>query len=220
MVSGQNMATVDNDTLRDRIGTDRLIAILRGTDIDATVAAALTLIREGVTTLEVTLTLAEAEEAIAQIVADAPDRALVGAGTVLTAADVDRAVDAGAQFIVTPTLTASVEHAIGQGIGVLPGVYTPTEIQRGLDLGAAAVKLFPASALGPGFVRAVRDPFPDARIIPVGGVGIESIPDFLTAGAFGFGVGGPLVGDAASPGGDLEALADRAAAFRTAVRRS
>ncbi|CAH0186527.1 MULTISPECIES: bifunctional 4-hydroxy-2-oxoglutarate aldolase/2-dehydro-3-deoxy-phosphogluconate aldolase [unclassified Microbacterium] len=212
------MTTVDNDTLRDRIGSDRLIAILRGTDVDATVAAAQTLIREGVTTLEVTLTLADAEEAIAQIVADAPGHALIGAGTVLTAADVDRAVAAGAQFIVTPTLTASVELAIAQGIGVLPGVYTPTEIQRGLDLGAAAVKLFPASALGAGFIQAVRDPFPEARIIPVGGVWIESIPAFLEAGAFGFGVGGPLVGDAARPGGDLVALARRAAAFRKAVR--
>ncbi|MCK3769859.1 bifunctional 4-hydroxy-2-oxoglutarate aldolase/2-dehydro-3-deoxy-phosphogluconate aldolase [Microbacterium aerolatum] len=212
------MTTVDNAQLRDRVGADRLVAILRGTDVDATVAAARTLIGAGVTTLEITLTLQDAEQAIAQITADAPAEALIGAGTVLTAADVDRAVDAGAQFIVTPTLTASVEYAIGQGIGVLPGVYTPTEIQRGLDLGAAAVKLFPASALGPGFIRAVRDPFPGARIIPVGGVGLETIPGFLDAGAFGFGVGGPLVGDAARPGGDLRALAERAAAFRDAVR--
>ncbi|WP_194421943.1 bifunctional 4-hydroxy-2-oxoglutarate aldolase/2-dehydro-3-deoxy-phosphogluconate aldolase [Microbacterium abyssi] len=211
------MSTVDNRTLQERVGADRLVAILRGTDVDATVTAARTLIDAGVTTLEITLTLSDAEEAIAQITTDAPAAALIGAGTVLTEVDVDRAVDAGAQFIVTPTLTASVEYAIGQGIGVLPGVYTPTEIQRGLDLGAAAVKLFPASALGPGFIRAVRDPFPDARIIPVGGVGVETIPAFLAAGAFGVGVGGPLVGDAAHPGGDLRALAERAAAFRRAV---
>lgn len=211
------MSTIDNDVLRERIATDRLVAILRGTDADATVAAARTLLASGVTTLEIALTLAEAEEAIAQIVADAPADALIGAGTVLTEADADRAVAAGAQFIVTPTLTASVEYAIRQGIGVLPGVYTPTEIQRGLDLGAAAVKLFPAASLGPGFIRAVRDPFPEARIIPVGGVSLESIDGFLAAGAFGFGIGGPLVGDAARPGGDLAALAERAHAFRRAI---
>lgn len=211
------MSTVNNTQLRERIATDRLVAILRGTDVDATVATARTLIAAGVTTLEITLTLADAEEAIAQIVADAPDEALVGAGTVLTEADVDRAVAAGAQFIVTPTLTASVEYAIRQGIGALAGVYTPTEIQRGLDLGAAAVKLFPASALGPGFIKAVRDPFPDAWIIPVGGVSLESIPSFLDAGAFGFGIGGPLVGDAARPGSDLAALAERAAEFRAVI---
>ena len=211
------MSTIDNDMLRERIATDRLVAILRGTDADATVMAAHTLIDSGVTTLEITLTLAEAEEVIAQIVADAPAQALIGAGTVLTEADADRAVAAGAQFIVTPTLTASVEYAVRQGIGVLPGVYTPTEIQRGLDLGAAAVKLFPAAGLGPAFIKAVRDPFPEARIIPVGGVSLESVDGFLAAGAFGFGIGGPLVGDAARPGGDLAALAERAQAFRRAI---
>ncbi|MGL3151098.1 bifunctional 4-hydroxy-2-oxoglutarate aldolase/2-dehydro-3-deoxy-phosphogluconate aldolase [Microbacterium sp. A82] len=211
------MSTVDNAQLRDRIASDRLIAILRGTDVDATVAAARTLIAAGITTLEVTLTLADAEEAITQIVSDAPDEALVGAGTVLTERDVDRAVAAGAQFMVTPTLTASVDYAIAQGIGVLPGVFTPTEIQRGMDLGSAAVKLFPASVLGAGFIQAVRDPLPDVRIIPVGGVSLESIPTFLAAGAFGFGIGGTLVGDAAGPGGDLAALATRAGAYRAVI---
>lgn len=211
------MSTVNNAQLRERIESDRLVAILRGTDVDATVAAALTLIAVGITTLEITLTLKDAEEAIAQVVQDAPAGALVGAGTVLTGADADRAVAAGAQFVVTPTLTESVEYAIRQGIGVLPGVYTPTEIQRGMDLGAAAVKLFPASALGPGFIKAVRDPFPDARIIPVGGVSVNTVGDFLAAGAFGFGVGSPLVGDAARPGGDLVALAARGAAFLATI---
>ena len=214
------MSIVDNARLQERLGASRLIAILRGTDVDATVAAARTLIDAGVLTLEITLTLLDAEEAIAQLVHDAPSDAMIGAGTVLNEADVDRAVSAGAQFMVTPTLNASVGYAINQGIGVLPGVFTPTEIQRGLDLGAAAVKLFPASSLGPGFIRAVRDPFPGARIIPVGGVTPATAADFLAAGAFGIGVGGPLVGDAATAGGDLEALATRATAFVQVVRRA
>lgn len=162
------MSAVDNAELQERLRTTRLVAILRGTDVDATVAAARTLLQVGVLTLEIALTLQDAEEAIAQIVQDAPATALVGAGTVLDEADVERAVSAGAQFMVTPTLSASVPYAVSQGIGVLAGVYTPTEIQRGHDLGSAAVKLFPASALGSGFLRAVRDPFPQARIIPVG----------------------------------------------------
>ncbi|WAA64985.1 bifunctional 4-hydroxy-2-oxoglutarate aldolase/2-dehydro-3-deoxy-phosphogluconate aldolase [Microbacterium oxydans] len=212
------MSTVDNAQLRERLRITRLVAILRGTDVDATVAAARTLLDAGVLTLEIALTLPDAEEAIAQVVQDAPVEALIGAGTVLDEADVERAVAAGAQFLVTPTLTASVPYAIAQGIGVLPGVYTPTEIQRGHDLGSAAVKLFPASALGPGFLRAVRDPFPAARIIPVGGVSVDTVGEYLAAGAFGIGVGGPLVGDAATPGGDLDALAGRARSFVRAVR--
>lgn len=207
------MSTVDNAELQERLRTTRLVAILRGTDVDATVAAARTLLQVGVLTLEIALTLQDAEEAIAQIVQDAPATALVGAGTVLDEADVERAVSAGAQFMVTPTLSASVPYAVSQGIGVLAGVYTPTEIQRGHDLGSAAVKLFPASALGSGFIRAVRDPFPQARIIPVGGVRVDTVAEYLAAGAFGIGVGGPLVGDATAPGGDLEALAVRAGAF-------
>lgn len=207
------MSTVDNAELQERLRTTRLVAILRGTDVDATVAAARTLLQVGVLTLEIALTLQDAEEAIAQIVQDAPATALVGAGTVLDEADVERAVSAGAQFMVTPTLSASVPYAVSQGIGVLAGVYTPTEIQRGHDLGSAAVKLFPASALGSGFLRAVRDPFPQARIIPVGGVRVDTVAEYLAAGAFGIGVGGPLVGDATAPGGDLEALAVRASAF-------
>lgn len=207
------MSTVDNAELQERLRSTRLVAILRGTDVDATVAAARTLLQVGVLTLEIALTLQDAEEAIAQIVQDAPATALVGAGTVLDEADVERAVSAGAQFMVTPTLSASVPYAVSQGIGVLAGVYTPTEIQRGHDLGSAAVKLFPASALGSGFIRAVRDPFPQARIIPVGGVRVDTVAEYLAAGAFGIGVGGPLVGDATAPGGDLEALAVRAGAF-------
>ncbi|MBT2497307.1 bifunctional 4-hydroxy-2-oxoglutarate aldolase/2-dehydro-3-deoxy-phosphogluconate aldolase [Microbacterium sp. ISL-59] len=212
------MSTVDNAQLRERLRATRLVAILRGTDVDATVAAARTLIDAGVVTLEIALTLPDAEEAIAQVVQDAPESALIGAGTVLSEADVERAASAGAQFMVTPTLSASVEYAVAQGIGVLPGVYTPTEIQRGHDLGSAAVKLFPASALGACFIRAVRDPFPDARIIPVGGVRVDTVGEYIAAGAFGIGVGGPLVGDAAAPGGDLAALAVRARAFVQAVR--
>lgn len=211
------MSAVDNAQLRERLRATRLVAIVRGTDVDATVAAARTLIDAGVLTLEIALTLPDAEEAIAQVVQDAPPQALVGAGTVLGEADVERAAAAGAQFMVTPGLSVSVGYAIAQGIGVLAGVYTPTEIQRGHDLGSAAVKLFPASALGPGFLRAVRDPFPDARIIPVGGVGVDTVGEYLAAGAFGIGVGGPLVGDAATPGGDLTALAARARLFVHAV---
>lgn len=210
---------VDNERLRSRLAVERLVAILRGSEVDATVAAARRLLASGVRALEITLTLDGAEEAVRQVVADAPEGALIGAGTVLTEADVDRAVAAGAQFIVTPTLTASVAYAVRSGVGVLPGVYTPTEIQHGHDLGAAAVKLFPASALGPAFIKAVRDPFPDARIMPVGGVDVDVIGDYLAAGAFGVGVGGPLVGDAARPGGDLDALAARAVEFRAAIDR-
>jgi 2-dehydro-3-deoxyphosphogluconate aldolase/(4S)-4-hydroxy-2-oxoglutarate aldolase len=209
------MVTVDREELRERVGRERIVAIIRGTEVDATVASARTLFDAGIRVLEIPLTLDGAHDAIREVIAAAPADALVGAGTVLTEAQVDGAIAAGAQFVVTPTLTASVPYAIREGVGVLPGVYTPTEIQAAHDLGAAAVKLFPASALGPGYLRAVRDPFPDARIIPVGGVSLDTLEGFFDAGAFAVGVGGPLLGDAPTPGGAQAALAGRARAFRT-----
>ncbi len=209
--------TVDRDALRDRVERERLVAIIRGTDVEATVASALTLFAEGVRVLEIPLTLDSAVDAIREIAAAAPADAVVGAGTVLTEAQVDASVEAGAQFIVTPSLSTSVAYAIRNGVGALPGVYTPTEIQTALDLGAAAVKLFPASALGPRYLRAVRDPFPDARILPVGGVSLDTVEEFFAAGAFAVGVGGPLLGDAPTRGGDQAALAERARAFRAVI---
>ncbi|MDO5736292.1 MAG: bifunctional 4-hydroxy-2-oxoglutarate aldolase/2-dehydro-3-deoxy-phosphogluconate aldolase [Propionibacteriaceae bacterium] len=209
--------STDAETLQRIVGVERLVAIVRGTDIDATVAAATTLLDCGVRVLEIALTLEDAAEAIRQVTHDAPEGVLIGAGTAMTPRDVDEATEAGATFIVTPTFSAAVPHAISNGVGVLAGAYTPTEIQRVLDAGAAAAKLFPASALGPAFIKAVRDPLPGARIIPVGGVSLETIPPFLAAGAFAVGVGGPLLGDAATVGGDLNALRSRAAAFLRAV---
>lgn len=204
-------------TLQQRVASERLVAIIRGDDIDSTVAAATTLMECGIRVLEIALTLENAAEAIRQISQTCPPDVLIGAGTALTPQDVDIAVGAGATFIVTPTFSAAVPYAIGNGIGVLAGAYTPTEIQAVLDAGATAAKLFPASTLGPRFIKAVRDPLPHARIIPVGGVSLETIPAFLSAGAYAVGVGGPLVGNAAQVGGDLRSLRSRAHAFLQAV---
>ncbi len=214
---GGGLVSTDATTLQRVVTTERLVAIIRGDDIDAVVAAATTLITSGVRVLEIALTLENAAEAIRQVSQGCPDGVLIGAGTALAPRDVDTAIEAGATFIVTPTFSAAVPYAVSNGVGVLAGAYTPTEIQAVLDAGAAAAKLFPASALGPAFIKAVRDPLPHARIIPVGGVSLDSIPAFLAAGALAVGVGGPLVGDAARPGGDLDALRARATAFLQAV---
>lgn len=210
------VSTAASDLLK-RVTSARLVAIIRGNDIDATVAAASVLIESGVTVLEIAMTLENAAEAIRQVSHDCPSDVLIGAGTALTPRDVDTAMQAGASFIVTPTFSSSVTYAIDHGVGVLAGAYTPTEIQAVLDAGAAAAKVFPATALGPGFIKAVRDPFPNARLIPVGGVSIESVPSFLAAGACAVGVGGPLIGDAARVGGDLTSLRVRAQLFLRAV---
>jgi 2-dehydro-3-deoxyphosphogluconate aldolase/(4S)-4-hydroxy-2-oxoglutarate aldolase len=145
---------------------------------------------------------------------------VLGAGTVLTPEQADAAVDAGATYLVSPVVDLEViEAARRRGVAALPGALTPTEILRAWRAGAAAVKLFPASLGGPGYLRAVKAPLPEVPLVPTGGVGLEEIGGYLRAGALAVGLGGPLVGDAGE-GGSLEALRRRAATALAAVREA
>lgn len=196
----------------------RVMAIIRGTDPDAAVATSLALFDEGVRFVEISLTTPKACDAIEQVRAQLPEGAHIGAGTVLTEADVTDVEAAGAQFVVTPAVTPSIAVAAGRGLPVAAGALTPTEAWTAVQEGASAVKLFPASVGGPGYLKAVRDPFPHIPFLAVGGVGLEELDGYLAVGAIGVGVGSPLVGDAAS-GGDLDALRQRARAYVTAAER-
>ncbi|MGN9767951.1 bifunctional 4-hydroxy-2-oxoglutarate aldolase/2-dehydro-3-deoxy-phosphogluconate aldolase [Micromonospora sp. SD12] len=197
----------------------RILAIIRGTDTTAAIAAGTALLQEGVRLVEVALTTPDALRAIEALRAAAPAGALVGAGTVLTTADVADVAAAGAQFVVTPAVVESIAEAARRGLPVAAGALTPTEAYTAVRMGASAVKLFPASVGGPAYLRAVRDPFPDIPFVAVGGVGLDDVPGYLRAGAIAVGLGGPLVGDAAS-GGDLDALRARARTYLAAVRQS
>jgi len=196
----------------------RVMAIIRGRDQAAVVETAVALFEEGVRFVEVALTTVGALRAIEQIRSRAPQGSLVGAGTVLTAADVADVAAAGGQFIVTPAVAPSIEASAQRGLPVAAGALTPTEAWTAVQRGASAVKLFPASAGGPAYLRALRDPLPDISFLAVGGVGLRDVEAYLQAGAIGVGVGSPLVGDAAS-GGDLEALRDRARSYLAVAER-
>jgi predicted metal-dependent phosphotriesterase family hydrolase len=127
----------------------------------------------------------------------------LGAGTVLEPETAHAAIDAGASYLVSPTVGLDViERARRRGVAALPGAFTPTEILRAWRAGADAVKLFPASVGGPAYLRAVKAPLAEVPLVPTGGVGLEEIGRYLYAGALAVGLGGPLVGDAGE-GGDL-----------------
>ncbi|GHC05281.1 aldolase [Streptomyces vinaceusdrappus] len=190
----------------------RLAAIVRGPDADAALRTVLTLLDEGVSLVEVSLNTADALGVIRRAVAEAGPSAFVGAGTVMTEDDVARAREAGASWIVTPALTESLAASVRVGLPVLAGALTPTEAVAARRAGADAVKLFPASAGGPAYLKALRDPFPDLPFVPVGGVDLTGAEQYLAYGAVAVGVGSPLVGDAAR-GGDLAALRERARRF-------
>lgn len=202
--------------LTSELAAARILAVIRGTDAAGAIAAGTVLLEEGVRIVEVALTTPNAASAVEALRAAAPAGSLVGAGTVLTAADVADVAAAGAQFVVTPAVVESIPEAARRGLPVAAGAFTPTEAYTAMRMGASAIKLFPASVGGPAYLKAVRDPFPDIPFVAVGGVGLADLPGYFAAGAIAVGVGGPLVGDAAS-GGDLAALRERARAYLAAV---
>ncbi|TQF02829.1 bifunctional 4-hydroxy-2-oxoglutarate aldolase/2-dehydro-3-deoxy-phosphogluconate aldolase [Kitasatospora acidiphila] len=194
----------------------RTLAIVRGTDRDAALRTVLTLAEEGITAAEVSLTTPGALWVIEQARRELGTHATLGAGTVLTREDADRAADAGASFLVTPGLGKDLSQRGFSELPILIGALTPSEVITANESGAHAVKLFPASLGGPGYLKALRDPFPAVPFVPVGGIDAVSALAYLAAGAVAVGVGSPLVADAAG-GGDLDALRERVARWRTAL---
>jgi 2-dehydro-3-deoxyphosphogluconate aldolase/(4S)-4-hydroxy-2-oxoglutarate aldolase len=190
----------------------RLVAIVRGTDGAAAAKAALAVMEEGFRFVEIALTTPDALTAIREVRAAAPAGCFVGAGTVLTEQDVELVTEAGGQFMVTPSLAQSISESARLGIPVLAGALTPSEAYEAMNRGATAVKLFPASIGGPGYLKALRDPFPGIPFIAVGGVGLGEATGYWEAGAVAVGLGGPLFGDAGS-GGELAPMRERARSF-------
>jgi 2-dehydro-3-deoxyphosphogluconate aldolase/(4S)-4-hydroxy-2-oxoglutarate aldolase len=198
------------------LGRRKVLAIIRADGPDRALACIRTLVSAGITALEVSLTTPGGVEAIAKARSEYDPTVLLGAGTVVTAAQADEVAAAGAGFIVTPAITRGAHRSVELGLPLLCGALTPTEVIAALDLGALAVKIFPAKLHGPGYLRELRAPLPAAPLIAVGGVDAASAPEYLAAGAFAVGIGSPLLGDAGT-GGSLPALTGRAAEFLAAV---
>ncbi|MFD3403960.1 bifunctional 4-hydroxy-2-oxoglutarate aldolase/2-dehydro-3-deoxy-phosphogluconate aldolase [Kribbella sp. NPDC058693] len=192
----------------------KLLAIIRADGADTALACVETLVEAGVTALEISLTTPGGVEAIAKARSQYDPHILIGAGTVVTAAQADEVAAARAGFVVTPAITRGAHRAVQLGLPLLCGALTATEVVAALDLGATAVKIFPAKLHGPGYFSELRAPLPDAPLIAVGGVDAQSAPKYLAAGALAVGVGSPLLGDAGI-GGSLAELAIRASTFRT-----
>lgn len=200
-------------TAEQHVRGGRLVAIVRVPELTRASAVAMTevLVEEGVRALEFTLTSAGALDAVEAAVGVAGDRAAVGAGTVLYEDQVRAAAEAGAQFVVSPHVSPAVIVACqARGLLALPGAFTATEVQRAVDSGARMVKLFPAQPAGIPYLQALRGPLDQVAFVPTGGVGINDIGPFLSAGAVAVALGSSLVQST----GDLDGLRTRA---RTAV---
>ncbi|MEW5981668.1 MAG: bifunctional 4-hydroxy-2-oxoglutarate aldolase/2-dehydro-3-deoxy-phosphogluconate aldolase [Acidobacteriota bacterium] len=196
-----------------------VVAVIRLTDAKALRAVAEALLAGGVRALEVTMTVPRAVPLIEELVTTLPPDVLVGAGTVLDADTARQVILAGARFVVGPVFRHGlIETCHRYDIPAMPGCFSPTEILAAWDAGADIVKVFPATALGPGYFKDVRGPLPQVRLMPTGGVTRENAGEWIRAGAVAIGVGTALVDRKAVAEGRFDNITSLARHFVEAVR--
>ena len=207
--------------MTDRLAPVRsagVLAVLRAPSPESALDAADAIIRGGIPGIEVTYSTPDAPAVIRELIARHGERAYIGAGTVTTAEQADAAAEAGAAFLVSPgTLPDLTRAMLDTGRVVMTGALTPTEVMVALELGVDVAKIFPASLGGPSYLGALRGPFPDAPLMPTGGVKPDNVADWFAAGAVAVGAGGDLANSAAIAASDWADLEARAARFASAL---
>jgi len=195
-----------------------IVAIVRIGDATKVEPIVEALLKGGVTTLEVTMSVPGAVEIISKMAPTLPKEVMFGAGTVCDVKTAKRVVKAGAKFIVSPIFKASiVKYCVEQDVACMPGCFTPTEIYAAWEAGADVVKVFPATSLGPAFFKDIKGPLPHIKLMPTGGVQLDNVGDWIRAGAVAVGVGSALMDPAAIASGRYEVLTEKAKAFVDAV---
>jgi 2-dehydro-3-deoxyphosphogluconate aldolase/(4S)-4-hydroxy-2-oxoglutarate aldolase len=202
-----------------------IIPIIRASSANAVVPVTEALLQAGLPICEITLTIPNAIDAIGAVAKRFPGQVLVGAGTVTDAETARRAVEAGAEFIVTPCLIPEVREVIEAAhradVAVLPGALTPGEVFEAFRLGGDMVKVFPVQSVGgAAYLRALRGPFPDIPLVPTGGVTLANMAELFQAGAAAVGVGTELISKDALARRDYAAIGALAKQFLAAARRA
>ncbi len=189
----------------DQLLTHGVVPVIRTSSIETARTSVLWLKEAGFRTFEITMTIPDATSLIEEL-ADDKDL-LIGAGTCFTAADTEKVVKAGARYVVSPCVTAEVGAACRRlNVPSLMGTLTPTEVFNALQAGSTAVKVFPASTVGPGHLKALRSVFPKVTFMPTGGVDASTVGDWVKAGAACVGVGGKLVDEGLIKKGDKDTV--------------
>lgn len=205
------------DSLRS-IERQRVLAVVRLDDPAPLRPVLEALAAGGICAAEIALTTPGALAAMATLTPELGSRVLIGAGTVLDPETARLAILAGARFIVGPTFSLPVlEVCHRYDVVAIPGAYSPTEILAAWEAGADIVKLFPARGLGPSYVRDLRGPLPQVRLLPTGGVNADNAAEFLAAGAMAVGVGGNLIDREAVARGDYAHITEVASQLSRAV---
>jgi 2-dehydro-3-deoxyphosphogluconate aldolase/(4S)-4-hydroxy-2-oxoglutarate aldolase len=205
-----------------RIEEVGVIPVVRAASSDQAIAVAEAISEGGIPLLEITMTVPGAVSVIAEISKRYGNEVLVGAGTVLDPGAARACIEAGAQFIISPSLNLkTIERCRDQDIAIFPGALSPTEVVTAWQAGADAVKVFPCSAVGGAkYLRALKAPLPQIKMVPTGGVSLATVKDFITAGAWALGVGADLVDTKAIQAGDRKSVVDAARNYVVAVREA
>jgi 2-dehydro-3-deoxyphosphogluconate aldolase / (4S)-4-hydroxy-2-oxoglutarate aldolase len=211
------MSRLDNCRWIEEVG---VVPVVRAPSAAVAVRAVESVLAAGISIFEITMTVPDALQVMSSLADRFGGRALVGAGTVLGPEDARSCIDAGAQFIVSPGLdVATIEAAHARGVVAIPGALTPTEVITAWKEGADMVKVFPCSALGGAkYIRALRGPLPQIKLLPTGGVTIATVEEYITAGATALGVGSELVDVAALAAGQDAVITERARELIKTVR--
>jgi 2-dehydro-3-deoxyphosphogluconate aldolase/(4S)-4-hydroxy-2-oxoglutarate aldolase len=204
-----------------RLAEPGIVAVVRAKRSDQVIPLARALITGGVVAIEITMTTPNAVAAIAEARETLGEQALIGVGTVLDTKTCEAALNAGAEFVVTPICrTELVKIAHDANRPIMIGAYTPTEAQLAHEAGADYIKIFPADTLGPGYMKSLRAPLPHLRLVPTGGVDVQNVGDFIKAGCAALGVGSSLVSARILLENDWAGLARKAAEFVAEARRA
>jgi 2-dehydro-3-deoxyphosphogluconate aldolase/(4S)-4-hydroxy-2-oxoglutarate aldolase len=199
-----------------------VVAVIRMRDAAKLRAVVEALADGGVRAIEVTMTVPDAVALIRELASGLPEGFLLGAGTVLDGDTARRVIDAGARFVVSPVFRpAMIDACHERDVAAAPGCFSPTEILAAHEAGADIVKVFPATALGPTFIKDVRAPMPQLKLMPTGGVSLDNAGEWIKAGAVAVGVGSALLDAKAIDAGRLEVIsasARRIVASVTAAR--
>jgi 2-dehydro-3-deoxyphosphogluconate aldolase/(4S)-4-hydroxy-2-oxoglutarate aldolase len=212
---------MSRDTTLKRILDGGIVAVVRSESSASLVKVVQALAEGGVTAAEITFTVPDAVEVIRQVRREVGDQVVLGAGTVLDPETARAALLAGAEYIVAPIVNVDVIRLCRRyDKAVMPGAFTPTEVVAAWEAGADVVKVFPADVGGPSYLKALRGPLPQVRLMPTGGVDLHTAEAFLKAGACCLGVGGALIDPKSIAVGDFGRIRNLACQYVDIVRRS
>ena len=211
----------DKDENLQTITDCGVVAIVRVSSAREAVDVCMAIARGGVTPIEVTMTVPGAIDAIREFKSTVKEEVLIGAGTVLDPETARACILAGADFIVSPTLNLEVIKVCRRYSKIIiPGTFTPTEILTAWEAGADIVKVFPASVGGPGYLKDIMGPLPQVKLVPTGGVNLETTPEFIKAGAVAVAAGTSLVNKRAVSEQNWDAITETARKFVAAVKQA